>query len=232
MKVYKEHHAFNPVVRDRFTTVISVTDEDTFGAASRYDNACCLNFASHKRPGGGYKSVQHVPMPIKTQEEDLFRRSNLPDIMDTKQVRQHYPLEGLAAIYCQCQVERDSHLVAHDPFVASVITLPAVVNPQPHQAGLVRAKIKRILEIAAEEGHEVLILGAWGCGVFNNDPVEIAGQFNGYLANEFRGVFREVVFAIPGKGSRNYTLFEAVLSCDGNSTPGPSPPSPNTADES
>lgn len=212
MKIYKEHQSFNPVVRDRYATVITVTDEDTFGAASHYDNACCLNFASHKRPGGGYKAVQHVPMPIKTQEEDLFRRSNLPDIMDTKQVRQHYPLSGVEGIYCGgVQVERDNKLVAHDPYTVAVVTVPAVVNPQPHQKCLVRDKVKRILEIAADQGHDVLILGAWGCGVFNNDPEEIARLFKGFLEDEFRGVFSEVVFAIPGKESRNYKLFESVL---------------------
>jgi uncharacterized protein (TIGR02452 family) len=212
MKIYKEHHSFAPVLRDRFATVITITDEDTLEAASHYDNACCLNFASHKRPGGGYKAVQHIPMPIKTQEEDLFRRSNLPDIMDTKQVRQHYPLTGVEGIYCGgVQVERDNKLVAHDPYTVSVITVPAVVNPQPEQKGLVRDKVRRILEIAAEQGHEVLILGAWGCGVFNNDPEEIAGLFLGFLVGEFRGVFSEVVFAIPGKESRNHKLFVSVL---------------------
>ena len=209
-KVYKEDCSFNPVQR-KYDTKISVVDNDTFGAAKGHENACCLNFASHKRPGGGYKAVQHIPMPIKTQEEDLFRRSNLPDIMDTKQIRQHYPLMGLKAIYCECQVERDNKLVAHDPFTTAVLTMPAVVNPQPDQKQLVRDKMKRILEIAADQGHEILILGAWGCGVFNNDPEEIAALFKDFLENEFKGVFEEVIFAIPGKDSRNFKLFEAAL---------------------
>ncbi|MCH6577264.1 MAG: DUF2263 domain-containing protein, partial [Proteobacteria bacterium] len=51
----------------------SVVYEDTFTAAE--EGARCLNFASHKRPGGGYKEVMDIKGTIRTQEEDLFRRS-------------------------------------------------------------------------------------------------------------------------------------------------------------
>jgi hypothetical protein len=71
IKIYKHDHVF-PKWTGTYKTTITVEDADTLGAAQRFDNPACLNFASHKRPGGGYKAVQHVPMPIKTQEEDLF----------------------------------------------------------------------------------------------------------------------------------------------------------------
>jgi uncharacterized protein (TIGR02452 family) len=41
----------------------------------------------------------------------------------------------------------------------------------------------KMLSLALHQGNEVLILGAWGCGVFKNDPKEIAGLFK----NIFRG---------------------------------------------
>jgi uncharacterized protein (TIGR02452 family) len=211
MKVYEEHHVFNPVQRDQYQTKITVEDIDTLGAAQQYADPCCLNFASHKRPGGGYKSVQHIPMPIKTQEEDLFRRSNLPEMMDNKHVRQHYPLNTTKGLYCNnVQVDRDQMLVQHDPYFLSLITVAALVNPGLEHP-MTERKVRRILEIAADNNEKTLILGAWGCGAFRNDPDEIAGLFKKYLENEFRGVFETVVFAIPGKQSRNFQVFESVL---------------------
>jgi uncharacterized protein (TIGR02452 family) len=41
-----------------------------------------------------------------------------------------------------------------------------------------------------------LVLGAWGCGVFQNDPAEIAGLFAAALRGPFQGAFANVVFAI------------------------------------
>ena len=219
IKIYKESHVFDPVLHGQFDTKITVIDKDTLAAAKEYNNPCCLNFASHKRPGGGYKSVQDLPMPIKTQEEDLFRRSNLPDMLDNKEIRQHYPLMGVKGIYCNnVQVDRNEKLQPHDPYYISLITVPAVVNPGLKNV-LVAAKVQRILEIGAAERQEVLILGAWGCGVFNNDPQEIATLFKSYLENEFSSVFQEVVFAIPrgqrpggtGRENPNYGIFESIL---------------------
>ena len=151
-------------------------------------------------------------MPIKTQEEDLFRRSNLPGMLDNKEVRQHYPLKGLKGLYSNgVQVEKDQKLVLHDPYDVTLITVAAVVGPGPDDAELVKGKVKRILEIAADQRQEVLILGAWGCGAFRNDPTEIASLFKEFFEGDFKGVFREVVFAIPGKGSQNYQIFESIL---------------------
>ena len=39
---------------------IVILDCDTLEAASKYPSVCCLNFASHKRPGGGYKGVKDI----------------------------------------------------------------------------------------------------------------------------------------------------------------------------
>ncbi|MEN8151303.1 MAG: TIGR02452 family protein, partial [Planctomycetota bacterium] len=49
---------------------------------------------------------------------------------------------------------------------------------------------------AAARGYEALVLGAWGCGVFGNDPARTARDFRSALETDFRGVFAEVVFAV------------------------------------
>jgi uncharacterized protein (TIGR02452 family) len=132
-------------------------------------------------------------------------------MMDNQHVRQHYPLQGLKGLYCRgVLIERDAKLVAHDPYEISLVTVPAVVNPGPNNP-LTAGKVKRILDIAADNAHKDLVLGAWGCGVFRNDPEEIARLFKLLLATDFDGVFENVVFAVPGKTSHNYQMFESVL---------------------
>lgn len=211
MRIYKNNHEFEDWESRYDSTDISLLDEDTFTIAAGEDNACCLNFASHRRPGGGYKAVQNLRMIIKTQEEDLFRRSDLPYLMDIPEVREHYPLMGLTGLYCSATVTKDKHLDPVSPFAVGVVTVPAVVNPAPDEP-LVGGKVRRILEIAADNDHSTLILGAWGCGVFNNDPVKISELFMTHLNGDFKGVFKKVIFGVPGEGSYNYRAFqESVL---------------------
>ena len=207
---------------ENLNTEVSIVDDDTFTMAQKlYDtirdeNVCCLNFASHQRPGGGYKAVRNIAMPIKTQEEDLFRRSDLPEIMDIPLVRTYYPLHGVQGFYCIATVFKDKSLKPVDPFETAVITIPAVVNPSEDPNSeksykLVEAKIKRVLEIAGHHHHNTLILGAWGCGVFNNDPQKIVDLFLKYIHGEFKSVFNKVIFAIPGENTTNHKIFKLKI---------------------
>ena len=40
-----------------------------------------------------------------------------------------------------------------------------------------------VLALAAACGHRSLLLGAWGCGVFRNDPALVADAFGQWLAD-------------------------------------------------
>ncbi len=77
----------------------------------------------------------------------------------------------------------DDDVLLDEPYAVSIVTAPAV------NAGVVRAKeprnvariepvmrarIERVLALAVVNGHDVLVLGAWGCGVFGNDPTQVA----------------------------------------------------------
>lgn len=63
-------------------------------------------------------------------------------------------------------------------------------------ADALRSRIHRVLAIAKANRYETLILGAWGCGAFGNDPKRTATDFRHALETDFRGAFSEVVFAI------------------------------------
>jgi uncharacterized protein (TIGR02452 family) len=55
-----------------------------------------------------------------------------------------------------------------------------------------------VLETAAAHGYRRLVLGAWGCGVFRNDPARVAGAFRTLLAPGGRsgGTFAHIVFGV------------------------------------
>src|SRR5262249_7111087 len=91
------------------------------------------------------------------------------------------------------------------PYLCSFLTSPAVNakvvlerdrSRRPAIREAMRERIERVLTIAAVQGHEALVLGAWGCGVFGNDATEIAHLFRTALWGPFRGVFAIVIFAI------------------------------------
>lgn len=74
-----------------------------------------------------------------------------------------------------------------------------------------------MLTCAAAKGADILVLGAFGCGAFENDPEVVARAYKTAL-NEFPKVFEKIEFAVycPPGGSRNYEVFLAEFS-KGNS---------------
>ncbi len=98
----------------------------------------------------------------------------------------------------------DGQLLAR-PYPVSFLTAPAVNagavrQNEPDRADLIdatnRKRARKLLWVAATNGHATLILGAWGCGVFRNDPGSIARIFKDLLSGEFAGCFSRVVMAV------------------------------------
>lgn len=60
------------------------------------------------------------------------------------------------------------------------------------------ARAERVLEVAVAQGYRRLVLGAWGCGVFMNDPARVAAAFAALLrpGGRFASAVDEVVFAV------------------------------------
>ena len=71
-----------------------------------------------------------------------------------------------------------------------------------------------MLAVAARHGIGHLLLGAWGCGVFANDPAQIAGLFAEVLAHpNIWGRFRRLGFAVfdPKSPQVKLRAFERIL---------------------
>ena len=73
-------------------------------------------------------------------------------------------------------------------------------------------RIGKILAVAAVYRYDALVLGAYGCGVFQNNPTDVAGYFARFLGpgGRFENVFRHVTFAVPEKGrsKHNHHVFK------------------------
>jgi uncharacterized protein (TIGR02452 family) len=99
----------------------------------------------------------------------------------------------------------ESAALLEEPYLCAFLTAPApnagvVLAREPGRRDevdrVMAARVTRALAIAAAHGHRSLVLGAWGCGVFANDPAVVARAFGAELEGAFAGVFDEVVFAV------------------------------------
>lgn len=76
-----------------------------------------------------------------------------------------------------------------------------------------KSRIRRVLDIALTSNEEVLILGAFGCGAFQNPPNIVAEAMAGVI-KDYLYCFRAIEFAIycTPDNSTNYNVFSRRLS--------------------
>ncbi|WP_338674243.1 TIGR02452 family protein [Streptomyces sp. SCSIO 30461] len=227
-----------PVVPDTDrSSVCEVTGESSLDAARRLTArapgpVAVLSFASARNPGGGFLNG------AQAQEEALCRASAL-----------HSTLLRVPDFYSHHRADRSpfySDRVIHSPavpvfrdergrllgtpymvgFLSSAAPNAGVIlSRTPGDAARIPAALasraERVLETAAAAGYRRLVLGAWGCGVFRNDPGQVAGAFRALLhgGGRFSGHFEEIVYAVLDRSERKRTLgvFRAAFS----GAPGP-----------
>ncbi|GAA2457680.1 TIGR02452 family protein [Streptomyces glaucus] len=190
-----------------------VTEETSLAAARRLGgDVAVLNFASARNPGGGYRNG------AQAQEEALCRASALYTcLLRARGFYDHHrahrdPFYTDRVIHSPgVPVFRDDRgRLLDEPYTASFLTAAApnagvVLRTAPERAAdLPRAlavRAERVLETAVAHGHRRLVLGAWGCGVFRNDPEQVAGAFRALLGpgGRFASAFTHVVFGIPDR---------------------------------
>ena len=185
-------------------TLIQVTNETTLGASRRlFENGLdplALNFANGVHPGGGFL------VGARAQEEVLCRSSALYQTLINDPMYEAHSQRPLpdstdwTILSPDVPVfRRDDGMELDHPWLLSFITCAAPYAPvigQPESRDLLQQRILRLLAVARAYGYTTLVLGAWGCGAFGNDPYRTAEDFRMALENEFSGAFSEIVFAI------------------------------------
>lgn len=204
--------------------VVEVTRESTLVAARRAGpGAACLVFASAKNPGGGFLGG------AQAQEESIARASALypalltaPDFYAYHRAQRDLRYSDRVVYSPGVPVFRDDkgNLLA-EPYLTSFLTsaapnLGAIVRNQPEHTAdvpdVLLRRATRVLRVAAGHGHRTLVLGAWGCGVFRNDPAVVAGAFAAALRTVDH--FDHMIFAVYDRvsGTPVHAAFEKAFS--------------------
>jgi len=205
--------------------IVSPLDSVSYIKENIEGKTCILNMASYKRGGGGVRNGSNA------QEECLFRCSNLFETVDQK----FYPLKEDECLYTKDAVFfKDFYYNRMDPVIVDVVTIAAInlnkdsyydfganrwvdilEDKDDNYINHTKDKIRLMLSVAEKNNVNTLVLGAWGCGVFKNDPTEMAEMFKQVLIDEkYATKFKKVVFAIINDQNSvddNYSKFSEVL---------------------
>lgn len=229
-------------------TVVEVTGESSLAAAHRLTGAdtgpvAVLNFSSARNPGGGYLNG------AQAQEEGLCRASALYTcVRSAREFYEHHrahrdPFYTDRVIHSPAvPVFRDDRGQLLDAayrvgFLTSAAPNAGVVLRQaPERAkelpSALAGRAERVLETAAACGYRRLVLGAWGCGVFQNDPAQVAGVFRALLdeGGRFHGYFEHIVFGVLDRtrGAVTRAAFEEAFGAEFQGR-GPAPSAAATA---
>ena len=213
------------------TPELSVVEDTTFHCAMGLldqGRVAVLNFANAYSPGGG------VTQGVMAQEECLCRSSNLYEGLSLPYLIRNYyrsnkrntgDLGTDAVIYhpgvTVIKSDDDLPVLLSGPFCVDVLTCAApYVNPSRSKPlsrekleDTFESRIRNILEVAIACDVDCIVLGAFGCGAFNNDPEMVAECFRRLLADrEYACYFRKVVFAIrKSQPNTNFDVFSRIL---------------------
>lgn len=228
---YKENDIDNEIANRNYDTEITVENCTAMQAAQLFtDNMRigCLNFASANNPGGGFLSG------ARAQEESLARASSLyPSQMKYFEEMYAYNRSRRTYLYSDTMIyspnvvffKNDKEELLTQPYVMDILTSPAVNigamvnNNRPDELkqakDVMLARADKILSVFTLNKIENLILGAWGCGVFRNNPEDVASYFAHYLTGngKYAKCFRKVVFAVfdRSKTLQNINAFKKVF---------------------
>jgi len=217
-----------------------LSPQKTVQAAAPYARAgkktCILNFASSVSPGGGVCTgaqaqeesicrVSTLYFALSDPETagrfydhhwELIRRGemnrrNRDDIIYTPGV-----------VVVRDDADGEVMMQESDWYEVDVITCAAPdlrqlgdaaqYTPEPGELLKVfETRWRCILSAAARHEADVLILGAFGCGVFANPPLVVVKAFNNVL-DEFRNYFETIEFAVysPRQDDLNYQTFSGI----------------------
>ena len=171
-----------------------------------------LNMASEIHPGGGWKKGSIA------QEECLFYNSTYHRCLTDE----FYPLRLYNAVYSPFVYffKYNGEVLHYEDWPAvACLAIPALRNPDSYRGKyskdsdrkIMKEKIDSMFKIALKNGHDSLILSAFGCGAFHNPVEEVASMFKDAV-KRFGPYFKKIVFAIiDNERTQNYSVFKKAL---------------------
>lgn len=208
-EVYTDSNV-NPVAKGKAKFSASIVEADTVKALFELTDgkAVVLNFASYKNPGGGFLSGS------RAQEESLCLASTLYEVLSSPRLKPYYEynvkhvnnsLYKDRAIWSpDIYFEYDSQVKKADVLTCAAPNKNAYLNniydsDADVNSKTLRSRINFIANvIKSHPDIESVVLGAFGCGVFGQDPYEVAELFNKAFAN----TNYQLIFAIIGGGDK------------------------------
>lgn len=178
-----------------------------------------LNFASYKNPGGMFIEGSMA------QEEALCHGSFLYNVLSSTELAHYYEWNrknlnrglykdralytpGVAFISSTGEVRKADVLTCAAPNNSMPENVPGIFREEENRAALTSRMIF-IRNILHEENVDRVILGAWGCGVFRQDP--------GFVSKKFLEVFDgsgiECIYAVPDQKTYDVFRREVDLEC-------------------
>ena len=175
---------------------MSVFQEDTFDCVIRlikagYKNPVALDFASGTNPGGSWRSKQQG-----TQEESLCRRSDLGLLLEKKK----YPIPTDSYHYLPKVIITNAN-------ISCAIMASELRSITARTEEYLIKRISCLYECAIKNKHDVIVLGAWGCGAFKetDDDAQIMAKIFKIVSKKYIGSITSV-YAVLHK--TNYEIFK------------------------
>ena len=211
-----------------YNTNIFLTAHGTIECATKcrddspYDRIAILDFASYKNPGGGYMRG------CVAQDEIVCANTNLYNIISSQKfMAEFYEYNGKHlnnGAYSNRHIYVPSVVVIR-PGTYNYFTVDVINCAAPNRTHALRynndilpeldkamtSRIDQVLYTAYKHEVTTLVLGAFGCGVFKNDPDFVAKEFMHLLTTKYKGVFARVVFGVPDASSKNYMAFAKYI---------------------
>lgn len=223
-------------------TQVIVSKKRSYEASSAYKDqrVCVHNFASASNPGGGVTRGSNAQEECLCRCSDLYFCLNTQEMWNgfyKPHRNAKNPIHNDDIIYTpdvvvfKTDTAYPQLMEESDWYNVNVITCAApnlrerpsnmfntgdgndAIRILDEDLKLIHEKrLRRILDVAAIEGNEVIILGAFGCGAFANNPTVVARAARNVI-EEYKYTFKSIEFAVycSPRDERNYTIFEEKI---------------------
>ena len=222
---------------------VVVSKKRTYEAAKAYkgNHVAVHNFASATNPGGGVVNGAGAQEECLCRCSNLYFCLNTPDMWGmfyTPHRAAHDPIHNDDIIYTpnivvfKTDTDRPELMERDDWYIVDVITCAApnlreppsnrynsgdgtrAVTLRDRELQVIHEKrLRRILDSAVINHADTVILGAFGCGAFCNEP-QVVATAAANVVRDYMYAFKNIEFAVYCRPSddSNYRVFNSVLS--------------------